>query len=303
MSNTTQAVIKLFRSGMKQCDIVRQLGARQNYVSNILRDSDDRPDTKLRISNEMKNTIIEKYNQGLSRNDLLKELPVTEYDVRMVLRRLTRSQADSNHIKAMKRSPDLTKEQEEFLYGTLLGDGSISRGDNQSYRVQISHSGKHEDYIKYMSKLLNVKYIICKSSGYQKSAKIVYPMLKITYQNVRALDQIKNVVLINNKKTVNQNWLDKLTMRSVAYWFLDDGFSIKYKTHIEVKFCTQGFSFGENELLANWLTINGFLTKINKCSSGTEINLRMSSTCSKDFLQTIKPYVWPIECMRYKIKE
>ena len=288
-------VVSMFRSGMSQSDIRKKLGVHSTYVSNTLRDSGDRA-TSWRLSDAGKANIQQDI-QGSTRNELIEQFGVTEYQVRMALRGITRTPGDSNHLKAMRDAPQITEHQRQLLLGSLLGDASISKGEHRGYRVQISHSEKQVGYSKYLGKVLKVNPHPYVNSGFSELSS-----WKLTYQNIKALHEIAQLVLVNGKKMVNQSWLDQMSIQAIAHWFMDDGSSQRQKYGVNVCFHTQGFSRQENELLAAWMTNRGFLTRINKCKSGSRCFLSMSRTAVLPFMTAIKPHVWPIKCMRYKIK-
>lgn len=296
-----QKVISLYKDGIKQTEIAKMIGTRQTAIHLILRNHGMIPFAKSRLDKITFEQVINLYNSGFSSREIERKLGVTEYDVDVALKKKFRSSGDTNHVKSIRLSPEVDEQKRQLVYGTLLGDGSISKKQNRGYIVNVSHSQKQEGYIRFKAKVLGVKVHSYKNNGFSK-----LPLMKINYCNSGFLQEVAKTVLINRKKKVNKKWLNKLTMEGVAYWFLDDGCSSynKNKKYVRVNFATYSFNQDELNLLKNMLNNFGYQCSITKFLRNEKENLTLHIS-SKDivkFMDEIKPYVWPIKCMRYKIK-
>lgn len=295
-------VVKLYRDGWKQAEISKKLGIHKSYVHLVLRNHGVKPFPPTRINTKLIQKIKNEYQSGLSIQELIDKYKITRYDVTVVLKKKFRHPGDSNHAKAMRNSSFIDEHQKQLLLGTLLGDGSISKSKHRSYKVSVGHSEKQKGYVEYKAKMMGCNIHKLVNHGFSN-----LPFWRFVYQNVRVSEYLKGIVLINEKKTVNQRWMDELTLEGVAYWFMDDGSSSfnKSKKNIVVHFSTESYSYEEQILLINKLAKFGFKTSINNIKSrkeGTNMFLSMSQIDTIKFMKSIKKYVWPIKCMRYKIK-
>ena len=58
-----------------------------------------------------------------------------------------------------RQSIPLTQEEKEFIFGTLMGDGNLTKCGNNSIYGRTNHSIKQETYCKYkQNKLKNITY-------------------------------------------------------------------------------------------------------------------------------------------------
>ncbi len=302
-------VAKLFHDGWTYASIAKHVGIHSGYVHIILRDLGFLEAPACRLSDQVQQIIRLRYQEGYSVQDLQSEFSASRYDVRSALGRKLKSAADVNHERACRIRPEVTESQKQVLLGTLLGDGSISRNENRGYHVRVNHGLKQYGYADHKRRILDVgKLHIFKS--YEKTYSKGVPMCTFYYKNIRTSEWLEKLVLVNGKKTVNQKWLDELTIEGIAYWFLDDGHSsFSTSKWVSIGFATMGFNHKENVLLQKKLCSMGYKTYLygnvkNRAGekSGTGYRLRLSSMCSDAFLKAVQPYIWPIECMRYKLK-
>ena len=209
---------------------------------------------------------------------------------------------DRDHIS-------LTPEQEELILGTLLGDGCLCKMRG-GFGLVINHSEKQSDYVAHKKEILGGSNIC---TSYKSGFGSV--MHRFTFQNAFELRRIASVCLPQGKKYVTQEWLSKLTWRSIAYWYMDDGsLALAYQEHCGKKFtyasirlCTEGFSDEEVELIIFYFNNLGFhFTKSRhkrRASSVKEPGYTLSLGRGQEvtrFLQYIQPYVIP--SMEYKLR-
>ena len=109
--------------------------------------------------------------------------------------------------------------------------------------------------------------------------------------------QIKHDWLIDGKKTVTKNVIDKITEESLAFWYMDDGcLSNKNseKNSPTIRLNTQGFSYEENLLLSNMLVTKfgiGNTVETSQRNNKTYYLIRIRNNSVKSFLEMVSPYM------------
>lgn len=126
------------------------------------------------------------------------------------------------------------------------------------------------------------------------------------------LNPYHNLFYPNGKKVVTREILDKLESLGLAVWYMDDGSFNRKRCSIAT------YQFTEQiEMIVDWfkdkydLNIKIQSERKNKNSFLSKKldriliykSLRMDTKNSQKFIDLIKPYITPIECMRYKIQK
>jgi|SRR5690625_212566 len=193
-------------------------------------------------------------------------------------------------------------EQEQIIFGSLLGDGYLGNGGERSInRYYQVHFGENQKKYR-MWKLEQLEDLGFKISGnYLRSASHPY------------FTQLYKKLYPNNRKSLTNHFLNLCKHPLfLATLYLDDGsLTISYNQnertnivycHPSIIFYTLNFSKDENEKLANHLNTtfntnfvvsghpdgNGSLLKINKVSEVEHL------------IKIVKPYVTGIPSMKYK---
>ena len=210
----------------------------------------------------------------------------------------------------------LTPQQEQFILGTLLGDGCIRIQQNGNFpALSILHSKHQHDYVvwKY-NKLAELCSAKPKDSNIILNGK---PFSRCEFRTLSlpCLMNIYNMATTDKKRVITQDWLDKIyDPMALAVWYMDDGF-IENATHkITGKTKTRLISFamgiatqGECDLLTQWLEQYWdvkFRTYTATHRSGKYMgNVYRYLRCSgieniETFINLIEPYVIP--SMNYK---
>lgn len=126
----------------------------------------------------------------------------------------------------------ITKEQEEILLGTLLGDSTISFTHAQCRFPKLSfvHSEKQETYFKIKFEKLNVLLSSYLKREYKTTTVIknrvcnVRPVLYAIGKNLKVLQEYRNTFYPNGIKIIPIKFLENtFTEISLAYLFMDDG--------------------------------------------------------------------------------
>jgi hypothetical protein len=139
-------------------------------------------------------------------------------------------------------------------------------------------------------------YTRIQDSGY----KTGMPVHVFSYRNKGALQDIWDVVMVGGKKTINPEWMDRITPAAIAYWFMDDGSSCFRKNSVVVRFSTYSFSKHEISLLRTKLNDFEFKTYVQQSKHGPVISLSQKDTSR--FMNLVQPTISMINCMKYKIK-
>lgn len=191
-----------------------------------------------------------------------------------------------------KNGYKLTSEQKEILYGILLGDGhlGLEKKYKQSCYLKISHGEKQRQYQEHLQKIFGGKQSKHVKTSYNGSVNYL-----IT-QNLKELKQVYNELYINNKKTVTKNFFNKLTDKSLAYWFMDDG----SKSSNCYSLSTHGFSYDEHLIIKKWFEEKYKIIPNIKFDNRNDCYyLTFNRDNSRLLSRIISPYVIP--SMRYKL--
>jgi recombination protein RecA len=183
-----------------------------------------------------------------------------------------------------------SQDQHEILLGSMLGDGSL-RFPRNSLRgtVRFGHGPKQKDYCTWKANALNCHKVSVNAIG-NISADSEHTEELAIYKVIKT----KKAIL-----DVPQEFIDKLTAKSVAIWYMDDGtFSGSYKR----------WGFGKCSISAKKLPIDcmqAIADKIESLGMGKPYvrqgkGFLWSGTESEKFQKAVGPYVH--SSMRYKLK-
>ena len=198
-------------------------------------------------------------------------------------------------LNEYKNSLKLTKEQHEVLVGGLLGDLSLNKIGNYS-RLVVEQKNKEylfhlyeifKDFVRTPPKERLQKRLITsevKSTWYFST--ISHPDFE-EYYKLFYKDKIKIIPL---------NLKDLITVRGLAYWFMDDG--TRNKGYYKISTCC--FTLEEHNII-----LDAFLVKfdlqvsLTKYAKYYEIHLSAKNNANKKFKLLIESFI--IDSMKYKI--
>ena len=194
----------------------------------------------------------------------------------------------------------LTDLQEQFIYGSLLGDLNIGKPNDThpNCRLYIVHSQKQEELFMKKVEILGEfmgAYKLTNLTPDKRTGKI-YATYRGNSKAHPIFNKIRNLLYINDVKTITQSFLDKIhSPIALAYWFMDDG------TYIG-NLATNSFSEQEVDLLINWLknTWNVDCSKEVNKQSTIQYIIHIKASSRKHFEELIFPYIIP--SMYYKLK-
>jgi len=203
----------------------------------------------------------------------------------------------------------MTDELKAFILGTLLGDASSHINHNKygerRFGLRCTHGEKQRDYLFHKARLLSAymkagprRSTQVRRAGYKKRHS--WSFGTCVCSDFDFLDMCYDR---NHKKYVSQKWVDNLTLASLAYWYMDDGYLSDGRW---CHFSTCSFSIVECNRLAgklkrmgfhSWVFVNRPTIKgIKKCYP----IIRMESSSSKEFLKQIGHLV--PKCLKYKCR-
>ncbi|PIT96675.1 hypothetical protein COT82_01930 [Candidatus Campbellbacteria bacterium CG10_big_fil_rev_8_21_14_0_10_35_52] len=201
----------------------------------------------------------------------------------------------------------LSKDVQEIILGSLLGDGSIAINPKyKNARFSFRHSIKQKEYFFWkMNKLKE----ICEESCYWLQGSDKKPdgwgTTKYRFQS-RALFSLTKLYNLTHKKVtgtkvkVTRKWLNHLSPLSLAIWWQDDGSLVSDSRQGVI--CTDGFSLKEVKIIHQYFKkVLNIKTKIGQILNQDKYRIWIrSSEELKKFLRIIIPHIF-VKSMLYKI--
>ena len=204
------------------------------------------------------------------------------------------SKYDKNHIDNII-SPALNEDQLQLIYGSYLGDGNISSTKMNRYRLRIIHCENQKEYCEWKANMFGInKLQYIENNGYSKKPAYRF--------NTKIFDL--DYDLSKNRKNV-PNWLiNKLDIRGIAIWYMDDGSIIKKKLQDGsvsnyASLHTNNFSYETQLKFINKFNEYGINPTIHKSRSYYYLNFNKENTIK--LFKLISPYTH--NSMDYKICE
>ena len=221
---------------------------------------------------------------------------------------------DGNYVKAselkvgdkLARLSFLPDERcHQFLYGMLLGDGSITYDKRRKIsraKFQYCQGVDHNEYFELIKDAFGVeKEYLCKS-GYTND----YSIRKICFSDAAIESNLINMnSIVDHKFKVTKEFCDSLSEAAIAVWYMDDG-TIRHRDEAwlgsSLEISSNAFSESENELLADMLrTRFGISCRVKYDSTRGFYSIYINTDGAKAFCNLIASYV--PECMRYKLTQ
>lgn len=197
----------------------------------------------------------------------------------------------------MVQSSFLSDQCREIILGSLLGDGSLKI--HQAYknaRFSFRHSVQQREY--FFWKVFQLKEISSESCWWEQEKNgLGGKMLRYQSNASEVLTELYQETHRKNRIEIRRRWLNQLTPRSLAVWWLDDGSLITNGRRGVL--CTDPFTYEEHKILAQYLSkVWGVKTAIGKITRVREgkryeyyrLWIRSSEELKK-FLMIILPHV------------
>lgn len=238
-----------------------------------------------------KNLLEDLYSKGISYKEIAE---ITGYSKNTVNGYFWRTKGKMEDSCKFKRNQiEITQEQREILFGTLMGDGNIQKQCNHSYLGRINHSITQKTYCEYLAnKLSNLTSIVKDYFNHAKNGK-VYHHCYFSLKNNYNLKEFYDYFYKNGKKDVPED-LSLLTPKAMAFWFMDDGYS---SSNCTIGIATCSFSLEGLLRLKEYLFLTyGITVKITK-----EFKLYFPAESGRKFYLLVKDFIIPE--MQYKFKD
>ena len=187
-----------------------------------------------------------------------------------------------------------TEEQEQIIFGGILGDGYIQDRDSRNPIYSETHSVYQLEYLDWKARKLypfisktGKPYVGHKGTQAQIKS-VALPQLRF-YRGVFYRDGKSKIFPVEALE-----WLDDL---AVAVWFMDDGsFS---KASGQIKLATCSFNIGTVGMLQGWLATKYKVLCTIQTSNGLYPTLVVQKSSNERFFNLVEPHVIP--SMRYKL--
>jgi recombination protein RecA len=198
-------------------------------------------------------------------------------------------------IREIKKNLFLTKNQQEIIAGTLLGDGHLETQDSgKTYRLKIEHCDAQKEYLKWLYQ--EFKSWI-PSEPYTKVKKDNVYIGVRTYSH-KAFQTYGRIFYHQGKKIIPKMIEKLLTPLSLAIWFMDDG-SFKSVQHRTYVIHTLGYDRDELEKVQKILLKKFNLLTSLHSQKGKYWRLYIQSQSAGKFKSLIEPHILP--SMKYKL--
>lgn len=200
---------------------------------------------------------------------------------------------------------ELDLKKQEIIIGLLLGDlfaegvANVQKDPKSNTRLQFKGSAQNAPYINHLYEIFkdfcNSTPKISMSKENRPNRKSEFYFVKFWTASLPIFNKFrKDFYDEKGKKRLPLNLEALITARSLAYWAMDDG----YKTKKGFYFCTESFTFAENEtlklILKNKFSLNA---GVHKHTNGHRLYIH--STSINLFKEMIRPYV--IKHFSYKL--
>lgn len=289
----TEKLIKLVTEGKYSEDIAKELGCHRRTVDDWIKKLGLEPNLKItkRNSEEIKFQIQNLVKQGFTNIQIAQKLNISPTTARRYTKELLNLNTNSTKTKSIDKV-ELTQEQLEILYGCVLGDLNISKTKNLA-RFVISQGGQHEDYFDYLCSLFpGLLGKVSKTQRFDKRTNKYYNKFSVKSLAHQIYLNLYNQIYINNIKTITKEFVDKLTLRSIAFWFMDDG-------TVRGCFATNCFTLNEIELLQTVFDKYQIKTRIRQVTGKEQWLLIVENSDLEKFEKAIYPHLH--KSMYYKL--
>lgn len=195
--------------------------------------------------------------------------------------------------KSRRQCLEITQDQKEYLFGTLLGDGNLVLSGKNKTTVggRTNHSLTQIDYCIHKQKLLTPLTSKVSTTIKQLNGKL-YPQCYFCMKNNTSLLEMYHTFYKNGKKDVPLD-LSLLTPKAMAWWFMDDGTSTG-KCSISIATCS--FSIEGLLRLQKYLKETYDLDIVIQ----KDFKIYFKAASAEKFYDLVKEYIIP--SMIYKFK-
>lgn len=197
------------------------------------------------------------------------------------------------HLRAIP----LTQLQQEFVIGTMLGDGCLTKRGKYT-RMSMTHGEEWFGYLLWKKNIMgNFVNTIYRGKEQKNRNNCVNWSWASIYLN--GLNFYYSLFYENNIKVIRKEIIHYLTPFAMAIWVMDDGWNM---SECNIRISSESFSKEENEILVHAIKINFDInSKVCQYERNNKKYYYISFNKRNSILLTklIKPYIIP--SMEYKI--
>lgn len=210
--------------------------------------------------------------------------------------------------KSYKNLSKISFEEEQFLIGTLLGDGYFHFSPNvkipDSTYLVIQHGIRQLDYLLWKAEhLKSLNPVFEQHFVYYDPGKRMTTRNTVNTKSYYLLgDYCKNIYLWDEalqkrRKYISDEFMEKLDLQGLAVWFMDDG---NYADS-EIWISTQSFTEEDNYKIVNFIKKKWKISfKVIPAYIKGQFTIRTESVRdAKSFCSLIEPFIF--YKMKYKI--
>lgn len=193
------------------------------------------------------------------------------------------------------RAAKLSRQQDLFVRGSLLGDAGLARTKVRKYpslpMLNISHSLKQSAYLEWKSELLSV----LGGRISERTSQFGFPGLRWISRADASLLSIWNELYPEGRKILSSEFLRTLGAPSYASWIMDDG-SLAWNVQPRLHLHTEGFGLEGTRLIQSYFKTEGFFSAVYESRNYYYLGFDVGST--RALLDQSKP--WFCKSMAYK---
>jgi hypothetical protein len=299
---------ELYNSGLSQIKIAKLYKTTASAICTFMKTNGikarnlyDANSLRINITENQVDNIWTLYNEGFNREEIAVKMNLTPWTVRKTIQGKCRKLGESLKLKRKKNTILLSYEQEQLILGSLLGDACLHKRKNRdAYDFTVGHCLEQKEYLIHKCNVLNsnLRSYIKGEESYSRGKEFFVT----SYNNKYELERIYKMCFKNGVKTVNEEWMSKLDILGIAYWFMDDGSSHSHKSTVNVNFSTLSFPKSDLKILQEKLKEFGLESTICHHRDGYNYTISLRQKSVNKFMNLISPIVNTIPCMQYKIK-
>lgn len=193
----------------------------------------------------------------------------------------------------------LSDEQEQLIFGSLLGDGHITRPKNNSCFPSFTegHCEAQREYLEWKAGILySIGSRVRCCPGGRKS-----PLWVMSTGRSALLGRYRDLFYPDGVKVCPDAVLDKLSPLGLAVWFMDDC-SFQHSRYFVL--CTDCWPVKDQHRIARWFSNRwGVVAVVFRMNHSGKWRLRFRVDDSIKLLNVMKPFLHPIFQDKWKVND
>lgn len=195
-----------------------------------------------------------------AKRSIVKELGISEKAISIYLKRFDikiRSPQEATNITFdLENMPtELTENEKQVLYGSLLGDGALTVKEGYSKNATFTegHCLEQRPYLEWKAEQLVRFKPVVRDLNLKENIKAFKINGKCQlYTSPAPILNKLYLKFYGKKKIVTRELLDELTPLGLAVWYMDDGSYVGSKNSPNSVLYTNCFSYEEHEIMQDW---------------------------------------------------